>query len=81
MKILFTVASMAGGGAERVISILADHLVKEENQVTIIMIAGDKIDYQLDPGVEVISIGGTTGGSMTKRVKRIERLRTLFRKN
>ena len=81
MKILFTVASMAGGGAERVISILAECLVKQEHQVTIIMTAGDKVDYQLAPGIKVVSIGGTTGGSMIKRFKRIERLHALFRQN
>ncbi len=81
MKILFTVASMAGGGAERVISILADHLVKQDYQVTIIMTAGDKVDYKLNPKIRVISIGGTTGGSMIKRFKRMEKLRVLFKQN
>lgn len=81
MKILFTVASMAGGGAERVISILAGHLVKNNHQVAIIMTAGDKVDYQLDPKVGVISIGGTSGGSMVKRWERIRKLRALFRQN
>ncbi len=78
MKILFTVASMAGGGAERVISILANHFASRGNQVTIIMTAGDKVDYQLDSRIRVISIGGTTGGSTIKRLKRIKRLRALF---
>lgn len=81
MKILFTVASMAGGGAERVISILAAHLVKDNHQVIIAMTAGDKVDYQLDPKIQVISIGGTSGGSMVKRLNRIKKLRTLFRQN
>lgn len=81
MKILFTVASMAGGGAERVISILADHLVKENHQVTIIMTAGDKVDYQLDPKIQTISLGGTSGGSMRKRWERIKKLRALFLQN
>ncbi|MDE7285339.1 MAG: hypothetical protein K2N55_00645, partial [Lachnospiraceae bacterium] len=81
MKILFTVASMAGGGAERVISILAGHLIKEEHQVTIVMTAGDKVDYQLDAKIQVISLGGTSGGSMVKRWERIKKLRALFKQN
>lgn len=81
MKILFTVASMAGGGAERVISILAGHLIKEEHQVTIVMTAGDKVDYQLDAKIQVISLGGTSGGSMVKRWERIKKLRALLKQN
>lgn len=81
MKILFTVASMAGGGAERVISILASHLIGDGHQVMIVMTAGERVDYQLDPKIQVISIGGTSGGSMAKRLKRIQKLRALFRQN
>lgn len=81
MHILFTVASMAGGGAERVISILANRLVREGNQISIIMTAGDRVDYQMDSQVEMISIGGITGGSMTKRFERVRKMRALFKKN
>ncbi|GFI01204.1 MAG: glycosyltransferase family 4 protein [Lachnospiraceae bacterium] len=81
MKILFTVASMAGGGAERVISILASHLMKDGHQVMIVMTAGERVDYQLDPKIQVISIGGTSGGKLGKRLKRIQKLRALFCQN
>lgn len=79
MNVIFTVASMVGGGAERVISILANRLAKTENKVTIIMIAGDKLDYSLDSQIDVVSIGGTSGGSMIKRIQRIDRLRKAIR--
>lgn len=78
MKVIFTVASMAGGGAERVISILANHLVREDWQVTIAMTAGDQVDYSMDSRVSLVSLGGTAQGSMTKRLRRIKRLRELF---
>ena len=81
MHIIFTVASMAGGGAERVISILANRLAQKENKITIIMTAGDKLDYTLDDRIEVVSTGGLSGGSMTKRIQRIQSLRTIFRKH
>lgn len=81
MHIIFTVASMAGGGAERVISILANRLVSKENRVTIVMTAGDKLDYTLDPQVKVMSTGGTTGGSMVKRIQRVSSLRAIFRED
>lgn len=81
MHIIFTVASMAGGGAERVISILANRLVSKEDKVTIVMTAGDKLDYALDDQIEAVSIGGLTGGSMAKRIQRIRSLRAIFRKH
>lgn len=80
MHIIFTVASMAGGGAERVISILANRLISKENKVTIIMTAGNKLDYALDDRIEAVSIGGLSGGSMAKRIQRIRSLRAIFRK-
>lgn len=81
MNVIFTVASMAGGGAERVISILANRLAISENKITIIMTAGTKQDYSLNSKIDVVSVGGTSGGSMTKRIKRIYRLRKIFRDN
>ena len=48
MKVLFTVASMAGGGAERVISVLANRLAEEGHQAAVIMTAGDTVDYSMD---------------------------------
>ena len=78
MKVIFTVASMAGGGAERVISILANHLSQEGWQVTIAMAAGERVDYSLDSRIRLFCAGGTAGGSMVKRLRRIKRLRALF---
>ena len=81
MNIIFIVASMAGGGAERVISILANYLADEGNKITIIMTAGDQVDYQLKTQIKVLSTGGVTGGSMKKRIDRIKRLRTLLKED
>ena len=43
MKIIFVMVNMAGGGAERVISILANRFVKLGNQVAILMTAGERL--------------------------------------
>ena len=40
MKVIFVIVSMAGGGAERVISILANQFVKSGIDVCIMMTAG-----------------------------------------
>jgi GalNAc-alpha-(1->4)-GalNAc-alpha-(1->3)-diNAcBac-PP-undecaprenol alpha-1,4-N-acetyl-D-galactosaminyltransferase len=51
MKIIFVMVNMAGGGAERVISILANRFVKLGNQVAILMTAGDTVAYELNCSV------------------------------
>lgn len=81
MKVIFVIVSMAGGGAERVISILANQFVKKGIEVMILMTAGDEVAYELDPRIRLISVGGVTGGSMIKRLQRIGNMRKVFREN
>lgn len=81
MKVIFIIPQMAGGGAERVISILANEFVNRQIDVKILMTAGDDMAYRLDNRIEVIQIGGRTGGSLWKRVERIIRMRKVFRQN
>lgn len=80
-KIIFVVASMAGGGAERVIAILSNQFVKKGLNVSIMMTAGNEVVYNLDPKIELISIGGRTAGSMTARIQRVKKMREHFKKN
>ena len=79
MKVIFVMVSMAGGGAERVISILANRFVKKGIETTILMTAGDTVAYELDPAIRLVSAGGTSGGSLKKRLERIQKMRALFR--
>jgi len=78
-NVIFVIPSMAGGGAERVISILANHFVKQEIGTTILMTAGDTVVYELDPAVKLVSAGGRSGGSFAKRLERIRNMRRVFR--
>ena len=80
-KVIFVVASMAGGGAERVIAILANGLVVKGIDVAIMMFAGSEVAYSLDSKVELVSIGGKTGGSMLARIERIKKMRMFFKQN
>lgn len=75
MKVVFVTVSMAGGGSERVISILANRFVKKGIETSIVMTAGDAVVYELDPAIEVFCAGGLSGGSMKKRLERIVRIR------
>lgn len=78
-KVIFVMVSMAGGGAERVISVLANEFVRRGIGVTILMTAGDTVAYELDPAVRLFCAGKTSGGSMIKRLQRIARMRKLLK--
>lgn len=80
-KVIFVVASMAGGGAERVIAILANQFVQQGVEVSIMMTAGEDVVYQLDERIKLIPIGGKTGGSMKARLARIKKMRSYLKKN
>lgn len=81
MHICFITATMAGGGTERVIAVLANHFVKKNNKITILLTASDKIEYDLDSRIEVVQLSGETGGKLTARLQRIAALRSFIRKN
>lgn len=81
MKIMFIIPRMIGGGAERVISVLANEFVDRQIDVKILMTSGSDMAYKLDERIEVIQIGGRSGGSLWKRLLRIARMRKVFRKN
>lgn len=53
MKVLFTIGSLAGGGAERVISRLASCMARRGDTVEVALIARNKVDYPLDEHVDV----------------------------
>lgn len=55
-RIVFLIGSMRRGGAERVISILANHYAKSDWDVDILTLLDSKNDYKLDNRVKVISI-------------------------
>ena len=79
MNVVFTVANMAGGGAERVISLLSNRMSQKGIAVTIIMTAGTQIAYEMDTRVKIKSAGGTTQGSIVKRIKRVMILRKMIK--
>lgn len=80
-KVIFVIVSMAGGGAERVIATLANRFVKIGIDTTILMTAGDTVAYELDPAIKLVAVGGVSGGSLIKRLKRIRKMRECLKKN
>lgn len=79
MNIAFVIHEMTGGGAERVISVLANNMVKKGIDVTILMTAGAKVEYELDSRVRVIQVGDKTAGNPINFLKRITNLRSNFK--
>ena len=53
-KITFLISSLGGGGAERVVSILANDCVARGYDVDIVMVVGHTIAYSINPGIKII---------------------------
>lgn len=81
MKVMFVIPSMAGGGAERVISVLSNAFIKKGIETKIMMTAGNACAYALDPEVELLQAGEVTSGSIFKRVTRIVKMRQICKAN
>lgn len=77
MKISFIVGSLGGGGAERVVTLLAKALSGRGDKVTILTIGASNKDYQLDAAVKHVDCANQysiKGLSFVKRVCFIRRI-------
>lgn len=79
MKICFVTATMAGGGAERVIANLSNELVKRGHEVTILLTAEMCVEYELDSKIKVMQISERTASNNLARIKRVKTLRDYFK--
>jgi glycosyltransferase involved in cell wall biosynthesis len=66
-KILFFIGSMLEGGAERVVSILSNSLIKEEYDIEILMYLDNTPFYDLDPKIKLNSVCKNTGSRSLKK--------------
>ena len=80
-KIVFVIPDMPGGGTERVVALLANEYSGRGIPVAILLFAGQETAYPLDPRIEVVSVGGPSGGSITARLGRLLRMRQFYRAN
>lgn len=53
-SIFFVTNALSGGGAERVMSILADYLIKQDYKINFILLNGDEIVYDFNPKINII---------------------------
>ncbi len=55
-RIAFVLGGMSNGGAERVVSLLANYYAKQGKVVDILTLLSKKCTYQLEPNVKIISL-------------------------
>lgn len=80
-SVIFVTVSMGGGGVERIISILANYFVKHNFDVSIMMLVGNTVSYELDSRIKLVSIGEASGGKMGTRIRRVQSMRRFFKQN
>ena len=68
MKIFFTIPHLAEGGAERVVSLLANYLAEKGHHVIIILLSSNRCSYNLESKVSLIYAGHSAKGGFLKRL-------------
>lgn len=63
-KITFVIGGMSRGGAERVISILANHYAKSGWKVDVVMFLSNRVGYELDDRIHLIDMTRKTQNKM-----------------
>ena len=81
MKIIFVIPNMAGGGTERVISLLSDEYIKMGFEVAIMQFAGYKNTYKLNDKVEDFSVALQSKGNPFIMITRLSAMRRYFKNN
>lgn len=82
MKLVLVISSLGGGGAERVMTLLANAWVERGDEVTLITLASDRMDrYPLDPAVRRIAldVAGNSAHVLAAIGHNIVRIRALRR--
>lgn len=76
-KYLFTIRSLTGGGAERVVSVLASHMAEDDYDVSIIVYDKSNHDYAISNRVKIYYMPTPKKGAMGK-IGRIKDMRQLI---
>lgn len=81
MKIALVIADLGAGGAERVLSILANEWINKGHSVNVILLAKGPSFYELDPRIEVTELGFKTHSGIFSRLVSIFKISLLLRKH
>ena len=78
MRIMFCIDSLTKGGAERVVSVLANWLSEKGNDIEIVTFSGLKPQYPLDKKIKVVDLNQTNGNKITKLFGRVKSLKNEY---
>lgn len=81
MRIAFFIGSMGRGGAERVISILANEYATKGWDVDILMLLANRVEYELHPQVKVISLIGKSSNYAVNALSWLTNIRKYIKSN
>lgn len=70
MRVAFVIGTMSGGGAERVISVLANWFSKQDYKVSVITIIDDNISYELNRNIKYYPNKKKNRGKINRIVNR-----------
>lgn len=79
MRIAFFIGSMGRGGAERVISILANEYADQGWDVDILMLLANRVEYDLRPEINIISLVGSSENYAKNALSWITKIRKYVR--
>lgn len=79
-KIAFIINKLSGGGAERVLSILANKFSEDYN-VDIITIFSDEVKYNIDENISIIHIKGKSKFKLIRFYQKLRAIRKQIRRN
>ena len=79
-KIIFVTGAMGRGGAERVISLLSERYVRFGWDVKILMLLHNKVEYTLDPAVEVVNFSNDRAPVALDMPRLIFKVRSFIKK-
>ncbi len=81
MKIVFFIGSMHNGGAERVISILANHYAEKGCDVDIALLLDGKIGYDIDKRVKTVELFCSDGSYAKNIIPWLCKIRSYIKKS
>jgi UDP-N-acetylglucosamine:LPS N-acetylglucosamine transferase len=76
-KYLFTIRSLTGGGAERVVSVLASGMARAGYDISVIAYDKTVHDYRMDPAVKIYYMPKPRGGVLGK-INRISDMKKII---
>ena len=79
-KMMFVISSMTANGAERVMSLLVNKAAHDGNKVVLVLLSSNKIEYSIDPCIDIIFAGSNSVNTIKNVFNRIHKLREIMKK-